>query len=290
MNTITSRQNPLVAKFRSGRIGRLPQKQVLLDGARLIEDAQDSKVKIDVALFSVSALKSNARLTGLAKRLADSGARVLNVSEVVMRAASPVQTPSGVVAIAIHQPYPLTRIMNNIKNGLVLVAVGVQNPGNVGSIIRTAEAGGANAVITTEGTADPFGWKALRGSMGSSFRLPVATTKNLKKLLSTAKQHGAKVVAASPRGGTGLYDADLTAPTFLLVGPEGTGLEQKLGVDIDFRLSVPMQAGVESLNVSTATGLIIYEARRQAIHSQRRSNPSNPKRSNSHRRNNRSDR
>ena len=267
-------------------MGRLPKKQVLLDGARLIEDAQDSKVKIDVALFSVSALKRDAKLTGLAKRLADSGARVLNVSEVVMRAVSPVQTPSGVVAIAIHQPYPLTRIMNNIKNGLVLVAVGVQNPGNVGSIIRTAEAGGANAVIVTEGTADPFGWKALRGAMGSSFRLPVASTTNLKKLLSVAKQHGAKVVAAVPRGGTGLYDADLTAPTFLLVGQEGTGLEQKVGIDIDFQLSVPMQPGVESLNVSTATGLIIYEARRQAIHRQRRSNL---KHSNNRRRNNRSE-
>tara|TARA_B100001123_G_scaffold37171_1_gene38377 strand:- start:1101 stop:1964 length:864 start_codon:yes stop_codon:yes gene_type:complete len=286
VNTITSRQNPLVAKFRNGRMGRLPKKQVLLDGARLIEDAQDSKVKIDVALFSVSALKRDARLTGLAKRLADSGARVLNVSEVVMRAVSPVQTPSGVVAIAIHQPYPLTRIMNNVKNGLVLVAVGVQNPGNVGSIIRTAEAGGANAVIATEGTADPFGWKALRGAMGSSFRLPVASTTNLKKLLSAAKQHGAKVVAAVPRGGTGLYDADLTAPTFLLVGQEGTGLEQKVGIDIDFHLSVPMQPGVESLNVSTATGLIIYEARRQAIHRQRRSNL---KHSNNRRRNNRSE-
>ena len=177
--------------------------------------------------------------------------------------------------------------MNNIKNGLVLVAVGVQNPGNVGSIIRTAEAGGANAVITTEGTADPFGWKALRGAMGSSFRLPVATTTDLNKLLSTAKQHGAKVAAAVPRGGTDLYDADLTAPTFLLVGQEGAGLEQKIGVDVDLRLSVPMRRGIESLNVSTAAGLIVYEARRQAIHSQR---GSNLKYSNRQRKDNRSDR
>lgn len=287
MNTITSRQNPLVARFRSAQIGRLPREQVLLDGARLIEDAQDSKVRIDIALFSVSALKGDARLMGLAKRLADSGAKVLSASEVVMRATSPVQTPSGVVAIAIHRPYPITRIMNNVKNGLVLVAVGVQNPGNVGSIIRTAEAGGANAVIATEGTADPFGWKALRGAMGSSFRLPVATTTDLNKLLSAAKQHGAQVVAAVPRGGTGLYDADLTAPTFLLVGQEGVGLEQKIAIDIDLRVSVPMRRGVESLNVSTAAALIIYEARRQAIHSQR---GTSLKYSNSHRGNNRSDR
>lgn len=287
MKTITSRQNLLVAKFRSAQLGRLPKGQVLLDGARLIEDARDSKVKIDVALFSVSKLKIDAGLMGLAQRLADSGTRVLNVSEVVMRAASPVQTPSGVVAIAIHRPYPLTRILSSIKNGLVLVVVGVQNPGNVGSIIRTAEAGGVNAVIVTKGTADPFGWKALRGAMGSSFRLPVATTTDLNKLLSTAKQHGAKVAAAVPRGGTGLYDADLTGSTFLLVGQEGVGLEQQIGVDIDLRISVPMRRGVESLNVSTAAGLIVYEARRQTTHSQRRSNL---KHSNSHRKNIRSDR
>ena len=271
MRTITSRQNPLVAKFRTARTGRSPRRHLLLDGTRLIDDAQATKTPIEIALVSATALRAgDRRLSKLADTLARSGAEVLAASEAVIAAASPVRQPSGVVALATFQPCPLDRIVIDAGSGLVVAAVGVQDPGNVGAIIRAADAGGARAVVVTGRSADPFGWRALRGAMGSSLRLPVALADDLPALLVAARERGAKIVAAVPRGGTGLYEADLTGPRLLLVGQEGAGLEDAVDSSADFRVSVPMRGRVDSLNVSIAAALIIYEARRQTLRRRRR--------------------
>ena len=270
MRTITSRQNPLVTRFRTARTGGSPRRHLLLDGTRLIDDAQTTKTPIEVALFSVTALRAgDRRLTELADTLASSGAEVLAASEAVIEAASPVRNPSGVVALATYHAYPLDRIVIDAGSGLVVVAVGVQDPGNVGAIIRAADAGGARAVVVTGSSADPFGWRALRGAMGSSLRLPVAVVDDLPTLVVAARERGAKVVATVPRGGTGLYEADLTGPRLLLVGQEGSGLEHALDSSADLRVSVPMRRRVDSLNVSIAAGLVIYEARRQTLRQRR---------------------
>ena len=270
MRTITSRQNPLVARFRTARTGCSPRRHLLLDGTRLIDDAQAAKIPIEVALFSATALRAgDRRLTELADTLTRSGADVLAASEAVIEAASPVRKPSGVVALATYHACPLDRIVTDAGSGLVVAAVGVQDPGNVGAIIRAADAGGARAVVSTGGSADPFGWRALRGAMGSSLRLPVALVDNLPALIVAARERGAKVVATVPRGGTGLYEADLTGPRLLLVGQEGAGLEHAVDSSADLRVSVPMRRQVDSLNVGIAAALIIYEARRQTLRRRR---------------------
>ena len=270
MRTITSRQNPLVAKFRTAQTERSPRRHLLLDGPRLIDDAQAAKIPIEVALFSATALRAgDRRLNELAHTLARSGAEVLAGSEAVIAAASPVRKPSGVVALAPYHACPLDRVVTDAGSGLVVAAVGVQDPGNVGAIIRAADAGGARAVVATGGSADPFGWRALRGAMGSSFRLSVALVDDLPALIAAARGRGAKVVATVPRGGTGLYEADLTGPRLLLVGREGAGLEHAVNSSADLRVSVPMRRQVDSLNVSTAAALIIYEARRQTLRRRR---------------------
>lgn len=265
MRTITSRQNPLIAKFRAATRTRQSTRQhILLDGRRLIDDALRAGAPIEVALFSPSALlDSETSLTPLARALAASGTEILEVSESVIRAASPVRTPSGVVALARHQPHPLERIITKVAEGLVVVAVGVQDPGNIGAIVRAADAGGARAVVVTSGSADPFGWRALRGAMGSSFRLPVATVDDLSSLVQAAREEGAQVVATIPRGGTEIHKANLAGPRLILIGHEGEGLASALDVDADLRVSVPMRRRVDSLNVAVAAALIIYEARHQ---------------------------
>ena len=269
MRTITSRQNPLVAKFRTARSAGAPRRHLLLDGPRLVGDAHDSKTPIEVALFSATALRRDPRLTELADALEAVGTEVLAGSDVVIAGASPVRTPSGVVALATHQPCPLDRIIADAGSGLVIAAVGVQDPGNIGAIIRAAEAGDARAVVVTPGSADPFGWRALRGAMGSSLRLPVAIVDDLPVLIDNVRQRGTRVVAAVPRGGTGLYEADLTGPRLVLVGQEGAGLEYDIDTYADLRVSVPMRRRVDSLNVSLAAALIIYEARRQTLRRRR---------------------
>ncbi len=270
MRTITSRQNPLVTRFRTARKGGFPRRHLLLDGTRLIDDAQATKTPIEIALFSATALRAgDRRLNKLADTLAESGTDVFAASEAVIAAASPVRGPSGVVALATYQSYPLDRIVTDAGSGLVVAAVGVQDPGNVGAIIRAADAGGALAVVVTGGSADPFGWRALRGAMGSSLRLPTAVVGDLVALIVAARERGAKVVATVPRGGTGLYEADLTGPRLLLVGQEGAGLSHAVNSSADLRVSVPMRRRVDSLNVSIAAGLVIYEARRQTLRQRR---------------------
>jgi TrmH family RNA methyltransferase len=146
---------------------------------------------------------------------------------------------------------------------LVLILDRVQDPGNVGAIIRAGEACGATGVITTPGTADPFGWKALRGSMGSALRLPVARADSIDDAARAASRAGVRVYASVPREGTSLTSADLTGGLALLLGGEGAGLDAAAIASADERITIPMRPPVESLNVATAAALILYEASRQ---------------------------
>jgi TrmH family RNA methyltransferase len=146
---------------------------------------------------------------------------------------------------------------------LIFMLRDVQDPGNVGAIVRAAEACGVTGIVAGEGTADPFGWKALRGSMGSIFRMPVASPSSLLEGLRTARGRGIRVLAAVPRDARALHEMDLRRPSAVLLGSEGSGLPHALLDEADDRLMIPMRAPVESLNVSIAAALIAYEAARQ---------------------------
>jgi TrmH family RNA methyltransferase len=145
---------------------------------------------------------------------------------------------------------------------LVVIAVDVQDPGNVGAIARVAEAGGATGLIAAGASADPFGWKALRGSMGSSLRLPLAAA-TADAALAEARRFRCRIIAAVPRDGRPLYDVDLTGAVAILIGGEGPGLVGGVADAADERITIPMDAPVESLNTAVAAAVIVYEARRQ---------------------------
>ena len=260
---ITSRHNPVVARFRAAaREGRGSRRQLLLDGSRLIDAARRAGVRLDTVIFARGALQQrDGMLASLAGRLQAEDVTVMAASAPVLSAVSPVQTPSGVVALAEHRPLETRRAFAG--GGIVLAPAGVQDPGNVGAIIRAADAGGGNGVLVTEGSADPFGWKALRGAMGSTFRLPVIDAGPTPAAVAAARTHGAGVLAAVPRGGAPLHDVDLAGSWLVLIGGEGDGLSDAASDLADTRISVPMRPGVESLNVAVAAALIVYEARRQ---------------------------
>jgi RNA methyltransferase, TrmH family len=146
---------------------------------------------------------------------------------------------------------------------VVVIAVGVQDPGNLGAIVRVAEAAGASGVIAAGACADPFGWKALRGSMGSSLRLPVAVTADAGEAIGAARRAGYRLVATVPRGGQGLFEVSLSGPIAFLVGGEGPGLPAAVIESADDRITIPMEGAVESLNSAVAAALLVYEAYRQ---------------------------
>jgi TrmH family RNA methyltransferase len=187
---------------------------------------------------------------------------VLSVSETVLAAMSPVQTPSGILAIAEVTPVRLERVMEGTLP-LVAVLAGVQDPGNLGAVVRTAEAAGATGLVACPPSADPFGWKALRGAMGSTFRLPVPHRVPLHEALLAARHHGLIVVAAVPRGGVPMRDFDFRRPIAIMLGGEGAGLDATHLVHADERVTIPMKPPVESLNVAVSAAIILYEASRQ---------------------------
>ena len=230
---------------------------MLLDGDHLIQEAVASGVAISNAAFSERLADSR-----LASRLQSAGTRVVVVSDAVLDAMSPVRSPSGVVAIARRPAASLEDALAKTP-ALVLMLHDVQDPGNVGAVVRAAEGCGATGVVCSEHTADPFGWKALRGAMGSTFRLPLAVRQALPAAVAAARTGGLRIFATTARGGASLPECDLRVPAAILLGGEGPGLPPDLVDAADARLTIPMQPPVESLNVAIAAALVIYEATRQ---------------------------
>ncbi len=187
---------------------------------------------------------------------------MLSVADEVFAAMSPVRSPSGIVAIAERTPTDAAAIWNN-RGGFALVAVDVQDPGNLGALIRTAEAGGVTGVVVSGASAHPFSWKALRGSMGSSIRLPIARAADVGKIIDCLRAAGTRTIASVARGGRAPDEIDWTGSIGLLLGGEGPGLSDSLVAQCDERVTVPMAPHVESLNVAVAGGVLIYAARRQ---------------------------
>jgi TrmH family RNA methyltransferase len=175
---------------------------------------------------------------------------------------SPVRSPSGIVAIARRTPSDAGASLFT-NNGFTLVATDVQDPGNLGALIRAAEAGGVTGVLVAGASANPFSWKALRGSMGSALRMPIATGQTLDAIVHCARASGVRTVAAVPRDGRAPDAADWRGSVALLLGGEGRGLPAGLLTACDDLVTIPMAAPVESLNVAVAGAILIYAARRQ---------------------------
>ena len=175
MDVIASRKNPFVAAVRRVADGE-DRDRLLLDGLHLVEDARAAQVPIASAAFTARALAAaDGKARRLATLLAGTGVRVVQVADPVMDALSPTAHPSGVVAVAARPRRTLDEVIaSGGATPLIVVAVDVQDPGNVGAIARVAEAAGATGFVVAGQSADPFGWKALRGSMGSGLRLPTA--------------------------------------------------------------------------------------------------------------------
>jgi RNA methyltransferase, TrmH family len=236
------------------------ERELLLDGPHLLLEAHRSGITFESAAFEQDAF-NDPSIRELADQLVASGTDVLIVSRKTLESMSPVRSPAGAVAIARHSLSPLDAIVTH-AGALIVVAHDVQDPGNVGGIVRTAEAAGATGFIATSSSADPLGWKALRGSMGSALRLPIARAE-VDDVLRTFLEHGIVPAALVPSGGELLFTVDFTQPTGVIVGSEGAGLPAEVLRRVDRRISIPMTAPVESLNVGVAAALVLYEAFRQ---------------------------
>jgi len=280
MERITSRQNAIVKRFRElARTSRGGPRathataaghaaEVLLDGEHLVQEALACDIPIEVAAFSDKQLANAlSPVSRLARDVKKRGGRVMTVGDQVLAAISPVQHPSGVVAIGRARPSDVGVVMSGLSDlPVTLVLAGLQDPGNVGAIVRAAAAFGASGIVAIEGSANPFGWKALRGAMGATFRVPVASRGTMTDVVAAAKKKNVRLVAAVPRGGTPLPQLNLQTATAVVLGAEGAGLPAEAMTAMQETVTIPMQKPVESLNVAVAAALILYEAMRQRQH------------------------
>lgn len=256
---ITSRSNPLIRELRA--LLRSPSRaseRCAVEGWRLLQAASDAAVPIELVLLTPDAV-SDPRRASLRDRLRSAGARQVVVAPAVLAALTQVESPQGVLAVA-ARPAPATEAVMRDRHALHVVLDGVQDPGNVGTILRTAAAAGATAGITVGAAADPLGPKALRASAGAAFRLPLAHFRLAAEAAAALGRAGVRVLVADPRGEHPAARVSFARPVALVLGSEGAGPDPVWGQSGVERVRVPIAGPVESLNVAAAAAILLYRA------------------------------
>jgi TrmH family RNA methyltransferase len=257
---IRSRANPLVRKLRALRRGPAGD-TVLLEGWRLVQDALRSRIRVEEAVASPEWAETHPeRAAALRAR----GAALHRVAAEVLASVSALHTSDGVLAVAKRPRFTDGEILR--APALVLVAAAVQDPGNLGGLLRSAEAAGATGAFLLQGCADALSWKALRGSMGSALRLPHRGGLAWSDLAGMLRRAGVRVLALDTGGEASYEEIDYRGPVAVAVGGEGPGLPPELRLAAQARLRIPMAGPVESLNVGVAAALVLFEAARQRRH------------------------
>ena len=254
MERITSSKNPTIRALRAlnQRKGREEQGRFLVEGEVMIREALGCGLTVRDAV-------ATERCSALAEALAGRGARVCLVPEPVLAAVCDTRTPQGVCAsFDLLRPAPLDAAPD------WLVALdGVQDPGNVGTIWRTADAAGLQGLLLGSGCADPLSPKVQRAAMGSSFRLPFSQTEDLAEALRTLRERGWTVIASDLRG-EDFYARPAPGRRYVLViGSEARGISDGVRAQADARVRLPMRGGAESLNAAVAAGILMYALTRE---------------------------
>ena len=264
LRRVTSRQNALVKDLRKAfsQAELTPQGFMAIEGVRMIEEAIRSGLRFQAVFFSESGRVHSGRLL---PQIA-SHAEALVLPEEVFLSAVATETPQGVAALVKPKTTRLEDIVGergeSVDDLLIVGLAGVQDPGNVGTVIRSAEAFSARAVLLGEKTASHFNSKVVRASAGSVFREPVIRA-SLAEAIASLKERGVRVVATSSHKGNPLDETGLTGPLALLIGGEGAGLPPAIAAQADELVTIPHSPRVESLNAGIAASILLYETARQ---------------------------
>jgi len=261
---LLSRYNPRIKYLRRLGIRRFRdrEKRFVAEGIRFVEEALDSAWSVEVLVYCSKVLE-NPRGKDLLKKAASRNIGLIEIEEALFDELAGTDTPQGVLAIVGQCRVSLEDLQITDRPALLVVVDGVQDPGNLGTIVRSADAAGAGGVILLKGTADIYNPKACRATMGSIFHVPVLQGLSTDEALHYLTRYGIKTVAGDPRGEKILYEIDLTVPCALVVGSEGEGVGADMLERVDERVRIPMPGRAESLNAAVSTAILLYEALRQ---------------------------
>jgi TrmH family RNA methyltransferase len=250
---VESRQNARIKELRAALARGARTPHIAVEGLHLIEEAAKSGLKLHTVFVRNGS-------EGLLEHLAVGGAEVLIVTEEVFSSATMTEHPQGIAALVEAPEFTLQAMLRNIP--LVVIAAGLQDPGNLGTLVRSAEAFGATGMILLPGTVSLWNAKTLRASSGSAFRLPVVAL-TADDAFDALGKAGVRIFAAVARDGAA--EADLRGPCALLLGNEGSGLPDAWLARADARVTIPCPGPVESLNAAVAGSVLLYDAMRQRM-------------------------
>ena len=250
MERITSSKNPSIQRLRSlhSAKGRRAANRFLVEGEVMIREALKCGLRIDEAA-------AEDAQTSFAGELEAAGARVYLVPRNLLESVCETQTPQGVCA-SFDMPKPLSE--EKLPDRIVALD-GVQDPGNVGTIWRTADAAGFQAMLVGAGSADVLSPKVQRAAMGSGFRIPFVPAENLAETLGRLRGKGYRVIASDLHGSCFYDRPDMGDKFVLVIGNEAKGISPQVFAQADIRLKLPMRGGAESLNAAVAAGIMMYE-------------------------------
>ena len=260
LRRIEGRHNALVKELRKAFAHGEPTSDgyCAIEGVRILEEAIRSGLRFRAVFFSQSAENKAERL------LPQIGAHVetLLLPDKLFATAVPSESPQGVAALVRWKEFSLDDVLAKAQSGPLLAVAGVQDPGNLGTILRSAEAFDAGAVLLGEGTVSPFNPKVVRASAGSVFRLPLARTK-LNDAVARFREQGLRLIGTSSHKGIPVDQAKLDGPLVIFIGSEGAGLPRDLVSQMDELIVSPHSTRVESLNAGVAASIVLYEAARK---------------------------
>lgn len=264
LRRIEGRHNALAKEVRQAfsRAERTEDGHCAVEGLRIVEEAIRSGLRFRALLFKESAENLAERL------LPQIGANVetLLLPDKLFDSIVPSETPQGVAALVRVKEFSIDDAVARLQVGPVIVLVGLQDPGNLGTILRSAEAFGSAGVVLGEGTVSPFNSKVIRASAGSMFRLPVVLAKaggGTEEISARLRKASVRLIATSSHKGTPIDQARLTGPSAVFIGSEGSGLPRNLMAQVDELIAIPHAAQVESLNAGVAGSIVLYESARQ---------------------------
>ena len=258
---VVSPSNPVVKVFRRALLdGTTRQGWLALEGPLLLEEALKARRTVGVQCV-LTGESAAAKFHDLLARLPQE-AEVVSVSDRMFEQIAATQTPQGVAALVEIRPPDFDAILSR-HAAILLVVCGVQDPGNIGTIVRSGQALGASALITLRETVSPYNPKAVRASAGAVLRLPILRNQEAEPLFARLRRANFRVIAADRHCRNSLIDADLKGSVAFLIGKEASGLPPEISRAADLRLSIPIRPETDSVNAATAAGIFLYEAARQ---------------------------
>jgi TrmH family RNA methyltransferase len=267
LRRIEGRHNPLVKQLRQAfsRSELTDAGDCAIEGLRILEEAIRSGLRFSSVFFRESAQDRANRL------LPQIGAQVetLLLPDKLFDSLVPSESPQGVAALVRLKEFSLDDVAERLQVGPLVVLAGLQDPGNLGTILRSSEAFGSAGVVLGEGTVSAFNSKVVRASAGSVFRLPIihgqgkSGTAKLEEVSQKLRSQGVRLIATSSHKGAPLDQADLASPAAIFFGNEGSGLPRDLMAKMDEVIAIPHTPQVESLNAGVAASIVLYEAARQ---------------------------